>query len=98
MNVMHVCDNPPCVRPDHLTLGTWTANMQDMYLKGRNRGGTLKGSAVATAKLNETQAATIRKEHETGASIHSLSRRFGVTRTTVRRIVSGESWKHVKAA
>lgn len=35
MVVMHTCDNPPCVNPDHLTLGTWRDNTQDSISKGR---------------------------------------------------------------
>lgn len=35
LNVLHSCDNPPCVRPDHLMLGTQRANIQDMLAKGR---------------------------------------------------------------
>jgi hypothetical protein len=36
MLVLHTCDNPPCVNPDHLYLGTWKDNMQDRIKRGRN--------------------------------------------------------------
>jgi len=49
MSVLHKCDNPPCVRPDHLFLGTQQDNLQDMRNKGRHRWGL--GERHAHAKL-----------------------------------------------
>lgn len=98
LQVMHICDNPPCVRPDHLTLGTFAANMQDKHRKGRAKGSGVKGSRVGTSKLTEGLVAEIRLKHSSGSSIHGLARAYGVTRTSVRRVVNNESWRHVGPA
>lgn len=96
VGVLHRCDNPPCVNPRHLFAGTPLDNARDRDSKGRgasqgaNSG--LRGSAVATAKLTESQVVEILKARE---SERALSRHYSVDRMTIRRIRTRESWRHV---
>jgi hypothetical protein len=92
MDVLHSCDNPPCVNPDHLFLGTQRDNNQDMIAKGRQARGETNGRA----KLTEADIASIRERYGAGrASIKSLGEEFGVTKATIRDVASGRTWKHV---
>jgi len=94
--VLHKCDTPACVNPDHLFLGTRTDNMIDKVKKGRQRGGGLRGSMVVGAKLTEADAETIKawpKKHGSGTM---LARKFGVNKALIGRIRHGKSWAHVK--
>jgi hypothetical protein len=81
MDVCHRCDNPPCVRPKHLFLGSWDENMADARRKGRTERWQVK--------LSPVQVQEIRVRHgvlgETGAS---LARRFGVSPALVSMIVN----------
>lgn len=85
MIVCHRCDEPKCVNPDHLFLGTPADNSSDMVRKNRQASGTSHGSA----KLNWESVFKIRMSND---SISSLSRRFGVSRVTIRRVKNKESW------
>jgi len=82
--VCHRCDNPPCVRPDHLFLGTHRDNMDDMIAKGRQ----------AHALLTPKQAADVRIEHARGPrGIGSaLARRYGVSKHVISRIATGKTY------
>lgn len=99
-HVLHRCDNPPCVRPDHLFAGTQADNVADMVSKGRS-GRHIKperypvGSAVKQAVLTEAGVIEMRESRAQGESLNTLSRRFGVSRQNVKLIVHGEAWKHV---
>lgn len=93
--VLHHCDNRRCVRPDHLFLGTFKDNTQDMMTKGRNRGGCPPGEAAPSAKLTAEIVCTIRAAHESGAANVDLARRYGVTRQSIRAIVVRDSWRHL---
>jgi hypothetical protein len=94
MAVMHViCDNPPCVRPEHLALGTIADNNADMYAKGRNGQTGMIGERHHQAKLTWDDAAEIRRLNAAGMTISDLSRGFGVNRGAIRRIVTGRGWK-----
>lgn len=93
--VLHKCDNPPCVRPDHLFLGTQFDNMADAASKGRMPGPGLCGENVATAKLTEQDVREIRALHESGMPQRAIARRFRVTRQNVRCIVRRITWKEV---
>ena len=86
--VLHHCDNPKCVNPDHLFLGTLADNSRDMVLKGRQASGEKNGRA----KLNAEQVSAIRARASIGENRHSLSRRFGVCCRTIGRIIEGDIW------
>lgn len=92
MCVCHRCDNPACVNPDHLFLGTHADNMKDKHKKGRCVGPDRKGSKNTRAKLTEKQVKGIRAANEARAS---LAKRYGVSCTTIYMIRSGKSWTHV---
>lgn len=92
LNVLHKCDNPPCVRPSHLRLGTMTDNVADMISKGRLR----VGSARSTAKLDERLAVQIRELRVLGISRKSLAKRFGVCESTIRALDEARTWAHVQ--
>lgn len=89
--VLHRCDNPACVNPDHLFTGTAKDNTQDMMQKGRQK--VPQGAANHRAKLTEEQVQAIRQE--TG-SIRSIARKYGVTHGAITPILSGKSWKTIK--
>jgi hypothetical protein len=81
MAVMHSCDNPPCCRPDHLSLGTLAANNHDMATKGRH-----------AAKLTLEQALEVRAAIASGESQRSVARRLGVYPQVVLHARRGKGW------
>jgi len=87
--VLHKCDNPPCVNPDHLFLGTQLDNMDDMIAKGRN----CKGEAIGTAKLTEKDVLKIRSLDCPQKEIADI---FKIDQGQVSRIRTRKCWKHVK--
>lgn len=89
--VCHRCDNPRCVRPDHLFLGTNDDNVADKMTKGRE----VRGARVVTAKLNAEQVRRLRAEYIAGATQPVLAERYGLTRTHVSDIVCRKAWRHV---
>jgi len=93
MCVLHRCDNPRCVRPDHLFLGTRTDNSNDKIAKGRAAGA--KGTSHPKARLTEPQVVEIRRRWENGESQMHLSREFKVGHRTVCAIVHRETWRHI---
>jgi len=97
-NIMHKCDNPPCVRPTHLLLGTHRDNMKDMATKGRAP--RMRGSLNGHSKLTDEQALIIRNTYTPGrGSIRGnrleLAQRFGISEKTVRRIAKGMAWQNL---
>lgn len=90
--VLHRCDNPPCVRPDHLFLGTRRDNMTDKIEKGRQHRGEQTGGVV----LAEAQVMDILAAYATGEfPILGLADKHGVKEATIRAIVNGQTWAHV---
>jgi hypothetical protein len=94
--VLHACDNPPCVRPTHLSLGTQRDNMRDCANKGRVRIDGPKGATHHSAKLTEDQVRAIRARAAAGEMQRSLAREFSVTDTVVSAIVRRRTWKHLE--
>ncbi len=95
LHVLHACDNPPCVNPDHLFLGTNAENMADKMRKGRWRGGPPSGEANANAVLTEEAVRAIRVAARCGTSQRALARYFGVRQSTVWNVVHQKTWRHV---
>lgn len=89
--VCHRCDNPSCVRPAHLFLGTARENTMDMVSKGRwAKPPRLTGESHAGAKLSSAQVAKIR-ELSSSVSGVELAKMFGVTPASVSRYIRGAS-------
>lgn len=99
--VMHTCDEPRCVRPSHLRLGTHAENIAEREAKGRGAGGDAFPRAMrprrqnhGCAKLTDAQVAEIRQSYAAGGSSHaSLARKFGVSKKTVTLILNWKTWK-----
>lgn len=99
--VCHRCDNPSCVNPAHLFIGTPALNNLDKKLKGRDR--APKGEQQARASLTNEQAKEIRKRavigwrvgYNNGSNISELAKEFGVPRELIRRIARGELYKDI---
>lgn len=98
MCVLHRCDNPPCVNPAHLFLGTRVDNNLDREEKGR--GGDHKGRRNGRAKLTEDQVREVRERYCCPCPGHgnatALAREFGVTPSAIHFIGKGQHWRHVK--
>lgn len=91
--VLHQCDNPFCVNPAHLFLGTQADNMRDMRNKGRHTVGT----ASATAKLTADQVRAIRQSYaRKEAPQHEIARRYGISQMAVSLIVRFKSYPEVQ--
>lgn len=91
MQVCHHCDNPPCVRPDHLFLGTGRANAADRNSKNRQA----LGERNRNARLTEPLVLELRELHRVGHGSAELARRFGLGEDAVRFAVTGRTWRHI---
>ena len=87
LHVLHACDNPPCVNPRHLWLGTNTDNAADMDAKGRR--------GRPGVKLTECSVALIRLRISRGEPRKTLAREYGVGRTAIAKVVQRQTWAHV---
>lgn len=87
--VMHSCDNPPCVNPDHLKWGTDADNHRDKVAKGRQ----VKGSSHPFAKLTDEDVYNIRSLHSSGITQRKISSIFNISNQQISRIVNGKRWK-----
>ena len=92
--VCHKCDNPRCVNPDHLFLGTHTDNMKDMVKKGRSA--NHDGEKNGRSKLTRENVLKIRELHATGNYTYkNLASIYGVDYSTIRNIVVKVLWSNV---
>lgn len=87
-SILHRCDNPACVNPDHLFAGTQDDNMKDMMRKGRSS----RGSRNNNAKMTEDQARAIKADLR---ATRTVADAHGVRVHTVWTIRTGRAWKHV---
>jgi len=111
MYVCHRCDNPPCINPDHLWLGSHRENMHDAIRKGRSSkppvhvGGEhwrLKyphmvehGEDNPNAIMTDEQVIQMRKDYVSGHPLDAICARYEINRSTMHDYTSGRSWKHL---
>lgn len=108
MVICHKCDNPSCVNPDHLFIGTQADNIADCIAKGRSSKYMHKGVGAGepkppyaigehkpNAKLTENDVREIKRLWSNGLKMPIIAKQFGVNRSAVRQIIKGITWKHV---
>lgn len=109
MDVLHTCDNPTCVNPAHLFLGTNADNVADRIAKGRTRHATghkhgrhtqphrtARGERHGYSKLNAGIVAVIRQMAHDGVTQAAIATRYGIHQTTVSHVVLSKTWAHIK--
>ena len=105
--VRHTCDNPPCVRPDHLVRGDVITNMADQQARGRNAKGdrhgartrpetVLRGASNGSARLTDDQVLDIRARYAAGETQVALAAAFDVSQPLISQIVRRKVWTHLK--
>lgn len=105
--VRHACDNPPCVRPDHLVRGDVLANMADQVARDRNAKGDRHGARTkpervrrgvnnAAARLTDDQVIEIRQRYADGDTQVALATAYAVSQPLISQIVRRKVWTHLK--
>lgn len=89
----HTCDNPSCVNPNHLFLGTAKDNAADMVKKGRSLFGNRNPSRLHTAKITLKQVDEIRDLCAKGLSQAEIGKAYGISQQQVSRIFNNQRWK-----
>lgn len=93
LHILHRCDNPPCVNPKHLWLGTNKDNMSDMTIKGRRACGEKHGKS----KITEKDVRRIRALYASGKYLYrQLGKKFGLSLPATSLAARGITWAHVK--
>jgi hypothetical protein len=87
--VCHKCDNPACVNPKHLVLGTQKDNMLDMMSKNRR----VRGWSPRYRALSQEIADNIRIDHKSGMSYKELELKYNTSKQQISRIVNLNIWK-----
>jgi hypothetical protein len=89
MQVCHHCDNPPCVNPDHLFVGSDAENKADKMTKGRQA----RGASHGRAKLTEDDVLEIRAARD--STLRELATKYGVCEYQISYVRSGKRWSHI---
>lgn len=93
---LHRCDNPACVRPDHLREGTHTENMREMVSRGRMK--EQRGERNHAAKLSDEDVSAVRAAVAAGERHRAVAARYGVNQSTITRIVNAARRKEPSRA
>lgn len=87
--IRHTCDNPPCINPEHLEIGTQLDNMRDMKSRGRN---------VPRSKITPEQVLEIRARHDRRSPENNsiaLAKEFCISKVQVNRIIARTTWQEL---
>jgi hypothetical protein len=91
--VLHNCDNPTCVNPNHLRVGTDADNVRDMWDRNRARTGVLPGELNGMSKLTWDKVREIRTKYSRKLNTYRLSEEYGVSEVMIAKIIRGDNWK-----
>lgn len=89
--VLHGCDNPPCVNPEHLRGDTPVENVRERSERGRS----CHGADHHRARLDDNSAFMVRAEKWAGFSRRQIAERYGVSKSAIDHVVAGRSFAHV---
>lgn len=92
MFVCHACDNPNCVNPLHLFLGTMADNVADMWKKNRGPRGETNGHA----KLDIAKIKKVRVLYNAGCTQKQIANKYCVHPSAISRVLNGKRWRHVR--
>lgn len=93
LHVLHHCDNPRCVNPDHLYAGTDLDNSNDKHRRGRAN--VPIGERNSNSRLSEQDVVLIRELADIGTKRKALAWLFDVNKSCIDRVVTRKTWKHV---
>lgn len=93
MSVCHRCDNPPCVNPEHLFLGSQSDNAFDMLRKGRCT--RVCGADHPSARLTEDDVRAIRATERGHRFLRNLAEQYGVSTHAIAQVRARGTWRHV---
>lgn len=96
MHVLHKCDNPSCVNPEHLYAGTNDDNVRDRMDRGPKTGGAYWGERNQIARLDSDKVAQIKRLLLDGLSQPKIAKEFGVSRGAIDGIARGVNWYYVE--
>lgn len=92
----HSCDNPSCINPKHLFVGTHRDNTLDMIKKKRHNPWDRRGEVNPKARLTEKQVIKIRKIYKPRVLTHTkLAKMFKVSKECIQELLSRKRWKHI---
>ena len=86
--VRHKCDNPSCINPEHLEIGTQADNIADKVSRGRQARGSGAGRAILTEE-------SVREIRSSPLKVSELSTLYGVSVVSIRNILRRKTWQHV---
>jgi len=96
--IMHICDNPCCVRPSHLQEGTPTLNIIDAYKKGRRPDCTPKATSHYKSRFTTEDIISIRTRYALGETQKSIGDSYGVTGSHISQIIKGKLYSSIPLA
>jgi hypothetical protein len=95
MELCHHCDNPRCVRPDHMFVGTHAENMADAAAKKRFT--SPLGELSGRARFKDGDVLEMHRLHASGLGYRRIAKLVGTTKSTVYYVLTGRRWPHIKA-
>lgn len=93
--ILHSCDNPACVNPRHLRIGTPKENVADMDKRGRRVKAPRPGESNSNAFMTEQDVGALRRDYINGADLEQIAARYSISPNSLADYTTGRSWQHI---